>query len=506
MGKLEILVVGGGPSAVAAICAIVDQAIAGDVCRKVRVTVVERGGEAFRGLAFGTEDDGHLTNMPAHSLRIPPREPHDFLKWGVEHGHVSTFAARGSVYVPRRVLGDYLAARAMEACEVAERHGLQIDLMGGDVVRLKRDGEGWTAELATGRTLRADQVLLTIGNLPSSRLRRLEGATGFIPHAWPARRLEAIPRDARVGVVGTSLTAIDVLATLESQEHEGPVTWGSRSGLLPRVRPDYDADQEIRHLTPERLQRLATAQGRGLSLDQLFMLWSMDCVDAGLPVERIDFLRPDARDPAERLRDELAASGSPDLRFSLLRAATENSAHAWRALSPHAKRTFSKRWSTAFGASAFPCPPRNGARVLGWLESGRVSHPGQLATGVDAVRACSKGFEMTYADGSVERVDWLIDATGGGYELTASGDPLIRGLLADGHLRAHPFGGGDVDFETGAVIGRDGRVARDLHLIGAQTRGVHFFTNSLEKNALAACAAVRSIFRPQRQARRLAVA
>ena len=79
MGKLDILIVGGGPSSVSAICAIVDQAIEGDFCQKVRVIVVERSGEAGRGLAFGTTDDGHLTNMPAHSLRIPPREKHDFL-------------------------------------------------------------------------------------------------------------------------------------------------------------------------------------------------------------------------------------------------------------------------------------------------------------------------------------------------------------------------------------------------------------------------------------------
>ena len=83
MGKLDILIVGGGPSSVSAICAIVDQAIEGDFCQKVRVIVVERSGEAGRGLAFGTTDDGHLTNMPAHSLRIPPREKHDFLKWAV---------------------------------------------------------------------------------------------------------------------------------------------------------------------------------------------------------------------------------------------------------------------------------------------------------------------------------------------------------------------------------------------------------------------------------------
>lgn len=506
MGKMDILIVGGGPSSVAAICAIVDQAIEGDLCRRVRVIVVERSGEAGRGVAFGTTDSGHLTNMPAHALRIPPKEKHDFLKWAVAQGRVSPFVGRGSVYVPRSDLGDYLAVRGAEACVEAERHGMRIDFVADDVVRLRRDQGRWTAELGSGRVLHADQVLLAIGNQPSARFRRLRGAPGFIPHAWPAERLADIPKDARVGLIGTSLTSIDVLVTLETLGHQGDVAWGSRSGRLPSVRPDYDPDQEIRHLAPERLARLVAAQGRGLTLDQLFALWTMDCLDAGLPATAIDFMRPDGRDALERLRDELGASGGRDLRFSLLRAASEHSAHAWRALSPNARHAFADRWSTAFGAAAYPCPPRNGARMLGWLESGRVALPGRLAAGPETVRACAGGFELTFRDGSVKRVDRLIDATGGGYDLAASSDPLIRGLLADGHLRPHPFGGGDVVFETGAVIAADGRIAEDLHLVGAQTRGVHFFTNSLEKNALAACAAVRSMFRPLRQARRLAVA
>jgi uncharacterized NAD(P)/FAD-binding protein YdhS len=55
-------------------------------------------------------------------------------------------------------------------------------------------------------------------------------------------------------------------------------------------------------------------------------------------------------------------------------------------------------------------------------------------------------------------------------------------MLSRGLLKAHHLGGIDVDFRTLQIRGNDNRLVKRVFFVGPLTRGVHFYTNSIETN------------------------
>lgn len=77
-------------------------------------------------------------------------------------------------------------------------------------------------------------ILATGGD---KRLLSEANAKQFIHSPWPYTTLQKIPAHAKVAVVGTALTGVDVAKQLKAQGHQGPVILTSRCALLPGLKP-----------------------------------------------------------------------------------------------------------------------------------------------------------------------------------------------------------------------------------------------------------------------------
>ena len=56
----------------------------------------------------------------------------------------------------------------------------------------------------------------------------------FIANPWTSGSLAKVRKSDSVLIVGTGLTMVDVVATLESRDHQGSIVAASRRGLVPR--------------------------------------------------------------------------------------------------------------------------------------------------------------------------------------------------------------------------------------------------------------------------------
>ena len=195
------------------------------------VFLLNRNARFARGMAYGTRSASHLLNVPAGRMGLDAADDAGFLRFLHEQG----MAATASDFVPRKFFGDYLE-HELERAQLDAQPGVTLKLLSTQVTGLEDTPEG--ARLATddGITLDAHEVVLAFGNFPPQppTTHPLWNLPVGINDPWAPQALQNIPRDARVLLVGTGLTAVDVLLSLTDRGHTGPITLLSRRGKLPQ--------------------------------------------------------------------------------------------------------------------------------------------------------------------------------------------------------------------------------------------------------------------------------
>jgi uncharacterized NAD(P)/FAD-binding protein YdhS len=188
------------------------------------VTLVEREREPARGTAYGTKRPEHLLNVPAHRMSVWPDDPEEFARW---------YGARGGApddYAPRMLFGDYLA-------ELMDAAGGRLTVVSGEAVAVDRSDAGETVRLDDGRTIEADAAVLALGNLrpapvPGIDPVALDGL--YVADPWYGGFADGLAADDTVLLVGSALTAIDAVLTLDATGFRGRILAVSRRGLAPR--------------------------------------------------------------------------------------------------------------------------------------------------------------------------------------------------------------------------------------------------------------------------------
>ncbi len=250
--RRHIVIVGGGFSGVALAAQLLRGA--GDA---LRITLIEAGDRIGRGLAYGTAVDAHLLNAAADQMSLYQDDPAHFLRWAQSAG----VASAGTDFVPRLHYGRYLEDTLQFAARASEAH-FEF-LLSSRVADVMRGLAGWIVQLADGRRFACDEVVLATGNpAPADPLAGwLHTETPrYLRDPWAPGGLDGVGPDEKILLIGTGLTMIDVLLTLERRGHSGSVHAISRRGLLPRAHPLE------REALPEELKLPLLAELPGLSL------------------------------------------------------------------------------------------------------------------------------------------------------------------------------------------------------------------------------------------------
>lgn len=200
------------------------------------IVVYEPRAEIGRGLAYDTLDKAHRVNVPVGKMSIDPADELAFERWfhvtGEDRADPGALAEDGRYYPRREAFGRYVHAQLLPLLSDGRiRHHRQrvesIDFERGHYTLLTTDGG----------LHRADLLVIATSHPPPSApaaLSRLAGDGRFIPDPTRPDALAAICSTDRVLVVGSGLTAADVIASLDAAGHTGPITVFSRRGLRSR--------------------------------------------------------------------------------------------------------------------------------------------------------------------------------------------------------------------------------------------------------------------------------
>ncbi len=392
-----------------------------------RIFLIERASEFGRGLAYGSADPGHLLNVRASNMSAFPEEPDHFLQWlrlcappGAEQ--------RG--FASRQLFGTYLQSLLRASVERDGATG-RLHIVPDEAVGLSEAGPRLSLRLALGHAIEVDHVVLATGNLPPHDPPAMDPAlvsSGvYIGDPWRADAFASLRPNDDVLLLGTGLTAVDMIMRLAARGHLGRIVALSRRGLRPHQHEDlgpppspFDVPMQP---SVTALLRLVRARARQES-------WR----------SAVDGLRPSA----QRLWRE--ASSAERRRFLRhLRPWWDVHRHRLApsvaatvdALQAEGQVAFAKGWITAFAGDG------DGATVA-WTSRG-ATHRLKVAR--------------------------VINCTGPAGNLAKARSPLLAMLLAQGLARPDACHLGlDVDADC-HVVGADGGSNPNLLAIGPMSRG-----------------------------------
>ena len=223
-----VAIVGGGASGVIAAVNL----LALSAQPPPNIVIFERSGRVGAGTAFSTDRRSHLLNVPAGGMSAYVERQDDFVRW-LEHQQRCLFSAEA--FVERRLYRRYL--RDALTSQSGRSPG-SVDVVPAEVGDIEPIASGARVLCNWGRPLQADVVVLALGLLAPrcpAGLIGPEARSRFIANPWEAGALAGVAPTSTVALLGTGLTAVDVLLALREQGHTGPVHAISRHGLLPQV-------------------------------------------------------------------------------------------------------------------------------------------------------------------------------------------------------------------------------------------------------------------------------
>ena len=224
--RVPVAIVGGGFSGTI---------LAAQLARRgIGSVLIDGSGRAGRGVAYSTTEPAHLLNVRADGMSAWSDDPDHF---------ASRFEAEGGDkrgFAERRLFGRYLgeildSAVAAGSTEVAHVSALRARAADG----------GWQVELDDGETIQAEALVLAVGNQEPEPLSAFAGARErFISNPWGEAAQAAVRELAASGdsalLVGTGLTMVDLVLSLDAAGHRGRIVALSRRGLIPRSHADFE--------------------------------------------------------------------------------------------------------------------------------------------------------------------------------------------------------------------------------------------------------------------------
>lgn len=434
------------------------------------ITVIDPAPVAGPGLAYSATDPEHRLNAPTYVHSLLPEDAWHFSRWVQARGILETdpqaLRPDGAAYVRRSDFGRYLDETLRDHAHWPAT-GSRIQHLQDQATSLSCAAPHWQVQTAGGHALVAELVVIATGN-PLPRLQTpldaaLAGHPGVVENPLDSRRLRAVPPGARVLLIGSGLTALDVLSTLLQQGQRPPITVISRRGLRPKPQGPVPAVLA----RAQSLAALAALPG-GIVLDRLAGPPPAFLAGAEVAATARAWLRA-LRTQARRAQAEGATWHQPfdDLRDALWQL--------WPRLPPAEQRRVLRQLRPWYDVHRYRSPPQNQALVDQAVEAGLVRFlPGRVRS---AAPAGADGIDVAWQTpggaGCLLRgqFDALINCTGLDTVAGAAANPLLASALQQGWLRRDACNLGFEVNPNGCAIAADGQAQPGLRVVGPPTLG-----------------------------------
>ncbi|WP_339493691.1 FAD/NAD(P)-binding protein [Pseudomonas sp. EA_35y_Pfl1_P108] len=423
---------------------------------KRQILVIEPRAELGRGEAYSAVELGHTLNGNAARMSVDPDNADDLTQWLTDYIGAGGWPESGQqavpiseLFPPRGIFGLYAQQRLAEA---KAQSASSVEHVRGEGVDLQVDEASTLLTLDNGQQLRGSFAVLATGMFPAARTPQTKssGLNAAAVDPWGVQAMTLIDPQAPVLIIGSGLTMVDAVVSLEQAGHCGPIEVFSRHGLLPHVRrqppswvdflgEDYSLRTPWQLLREVRRQcRIAQAQG----------------IDWQAPLDTV-------RAHIGRL---------------------------WSQASEREKRQFVRHVRPWWESHHHRSPPLSAQRVSRLQEEGRLRIRAASYKGLEpsvegvTIRLRYRGEQaVTQVSGAA-----LINSSGIEYDWRRVARPLPQQLLKRGLIQPGPLALGIAADASGAVVDAQGQVSARLFAMGPPLRGMWWESTAVTDVAIQA--------------------
>jgi len=382
--RVPVAIIGGGFSGTI---------IAAQLARRgVSSVLIDGSGRVGKGVAYSTTEPVHLLNVRADKMSAWVEEPDDFAKrFASEGGEPAGFAERRSF---ASYLGDILdeAVGSGHVCTMAATATAAI-----------RESAGWRVELDDGEPVEARGVVLAIGNQEPEGLQAFaEAGPRFVRDPWGKEAQAAVLALADSSepalLVGTGLTMVDLVLSLNAAGHRGQILAVSRRGLVPRGHAAFEP-------APIQWEDIPTG-----SVHELWRWLRRRSAEVGWRAA-VDSLRP-------------------------------HSHKLWQGLDVEQQRRFLRHARPWWDVHRHRIAPQVADTIMWMIAEGRLEiAAGKILSAQDAGDALKVEIRRRGARASqAMRFAYAFNCTGPLHAIERTQDPLLRSLLESGAVRPDELG------------------------------------------------------------------
>lgn len=216
------------------------------------------------GPAFSAFSPYYILNVPVAKMSAFSDRQDEFKNFlAAKYPKILEFTSDNG-FAPRQIYGEYLQQLTIEALRKLHEKNIHFEFIQDEVFEIKKDGENFIVK-SEEMTREASQILLAT-SFKQNELSYNFSSENFVKKLWSRAALpfhEKKFEKETICLIGSGLTAVDIIIGLKNKNFAGKIIVISRRGNFPK-----------KHFTPESSSLLQSSEDLARLVDELKLMGS----------------------------------------------------------------------------------------------------------------------------------------------------------------------------------------------------------------------------------------
>lgn len=433
------------------------------------------------GLPYQEDDEVLVLNQFAETMSMYPEDTLHFVNWVKKNKSVADPLGK---HLPRAWYGQYLKELANILLEKSQAVVIKQEVTS---IRVTEEGRYLVKTDELEKT--CDIIHLATGHLAYQDPYELNGIENYIHHPYPViSKLKNISEKKHVGILGTGLTAVDLMLYLKKITPHITISFVSPDGKFGSVR-GIEENKDLEYFTKENIKAEKEKNQGLISLLTIKEWFVKEAEYQG--IDSSVYWRKFGQGAVDDLRFDLKHLQEIGDFQSIIHSMTTVYSDIWNAMSEEDRQNFLNHFSEDFTRFRSPLPSKTIEQLLKYIDNSSVS----IYSGISSVRKNNTKFEINFDSRDGICVDYLLNGTGQTKDLEDTREAqsrLIQQLINEHILQAYTYGGVQILYSSMSVLSQRYGLLKNFKVYGQLVSGIDYFNNTVELISKSAVRGVES--------------